>query len=160
MRTGCLSRTTRSTRSSPMPVLMHLSEPARALVEMRRVLRPGGIVGVRSTDFGTCLFTPATPLLDQWIALVIRSIQHNGGNPFVGRHLRQEFIDIVCAHYGCREEAVQFAGETLRHLVRTAPHGQQYVAELRHAGDEQLEQTVLESLCVQLGIPPEEFGQV
>lgn len=72
----------------------------------------------------------------------------------------KEFIDIACAHYGCREETVQIAGEALRYLVRTGADSQQYVAELRHAGDEQLEQTVLESLCVQLGIPPEDFGQV
>lgn len=72
----------------------------------------------------------------------------------------QEFIDIVCAHYGCREETVQLAGETLRYLVRSGDDGQQYVAEIRQARDEQLEQTVLESLCIQLGIPPGDFGVV
>ena len=73
-------------------VFVHLGEPVRALAEMRRVLRPGGIVGVRDPDFGTWLWTPETPLLQQWVALLVRSLQHNGGDPFVGRHLRRLFL--------------------------------------------------------------------
>lgn len=74
-------------------VFFHLNKPARALVEMRRVLRPGGIVGVRDPDFGTILLTPETPLLEQWFALVVRGVQHNGGDPFVGRHLRRLLLE-------------------------------------------------------------------
>ena len=33
-------------------VLQHLSEPVRALEEMRRVLRPGGLLAVRDADYG------------------------------------------------------------------------------------------------------------
>jgi ubiquinone/menaquinone biosynthesis C-methylase UbiE len=69
-------------------VMLHLREPVRALVEMRRVLHQGGIVGVREPDHGTMLIAPATPLLDEWLALMNRKLQHLGGNPFVGRHLR------------------------------------------------------------------------
>ena len=32
-------------------VLMHLREPVRALAELRHVLRPGGIAGVRDSDW-------------------------------------------------------------------------------------------------------------
>jgi ubiquinone/menaquinone biosynthesis C-methylase UbiE len=42
-------------------VLMHLQEPVRALAEARRVLRPGGITGVRDPDYGTMLSLPRRP---------------------------------------------------------------------------------------------------
>jgi len=74
-------------------VLMHLGEPVRALAEMRRVLRPGGIVGVRDPDFETMLFAPTTPLLEQWLALMIRLRQHSGAHSFVGRHLRRLLLE-------------------------------------------------------------------
>ena len=74
-------------------VLMHLREPVRALVEMRRVLGPGGIVGVCEPDYGTRAFSPATPLMQQWFALIIRGFQHNGGDPFVGRHQRRLLLE-------------------------------------------------------------------
>jgi ubiquinone/menaquinone biosynthesis C-methylase UbiE len=33
-------------------VLQHLTDPVAALVEMRRVLRRGGVLGVRDSDYG------------------------------------------------------------------------------------------------------------
>ena len=74
-------------------VLMHLCEPVRALAEMRRVLRPGGIAGVRDPDWGARLHAPATPLLEQWYALTVRVRQRNGGDPFMGRHHRRLLLD-------------------------------------------------------------------
>jgi hypothetical protein len=62
-------------------------------VEMRRVLRPGGIVGLRSRDFGTRAFSPVKPLMEQWFALIIRVFQHNGGDPLVGRHQRRLLLE-------------------------------------------------------------------
>jgi ubiquinone/menaquinone biosynthesis C-methylase UbiE len=74
-------------------VLLHLSDTARALTEIRRVLRPGGIAGVREPDHGTILFTPSTPLLEQWLVLINRAHQHTGSDPFVGRHLRRLLLE-------------------------------------------------------------------
>ena len=67
-------------------VLMHLREPVRALAELRRVLRPGGIAGVRDPDSGGDIIGPDTPLLQQWFSLRDRVLRHNGGNPHIGRY--------------------------------------------------------------------------
>ena len=74
-------------------VLMHLREPVRALAEMRRVLRPGGVVGVRDVDFGATMHFPLTPLREQLNALRERMQRHNGGNPFLGRTFRRILLD-------------------------------------------------------------------
>jgi SAM-dependent methyltransferase len=70
-------------------VLMHLHEPVRALMELRRVLRPGGVAGLRDPDLGAVLHAPLTPLLEQWLQLRLQVRRHNGGDPFVGRQHRR-----------------------------------------------------------------------
>ncbi|HLZ25375.1 MAG TPA: methyltransferase domain-containing protein [Ktedonobacterales bacterium] len=69
-------------------VLFHLREPRRALTEMRRVLRPGGVVGIRDPDNATELLAPTTPLLDESYHLRLRVRQHQGGSPFYARQQR------------------------------------------------------------------------
>ena len=68
-------------------VLWHLSDPARALEEFRRVLRPNGIVGIRDCDWGKRICTPTTQLLDKWWDLTVCIRQLNGGDPFFGQHI-------------------------------------------------------------------------
>lgn len=74
-------------------VLMHLREPLRALAEVRRVLRSGGIAGVRDSDWGGRIHAPMTPLLEQWYAITVRVRQRNGGDPFMGRNHRRLLLD-------------------------------------------------------------------
>ena len=74
-------------------VLWHLREPLRALAEMRRVLRPGGIVGIRDCDWGGRIHTPMTPLLEEWYDLTVRIRQRNGGDPFMGRQHRRLLLE-------------------------------------------------------------------
>lgn len=74
-------------------VLMHVREPVRALAEIRRVLRPGGVVGLRDPDGAARLHVPTTPLLDQWSDLAERVRQHNGATLLIGRHYRRLLLE-------------------------------------------------------------------
>jgi len=67
--------------------LQHVADPVRALKEMRRVCRPGGIVAARDSDYGGKVWYPALPELAEWLALYDRCARANGGEPNAGRHL-------------------------------------------------------------------------
>jgi len=72
---------------------MYLRDPVRALAEMRRVLRPGGVVGIGSWDLGMTVRTPSSPLLDQMAELMVRGLQADGGDPFVARYQRRLLLE-------------------------------------------------------------------
>jgi ubiquinone/menaquinone biosynthesis C-methylase UbiE len=69
-------------------LLEHLRDPLAALQEMYRVLKPGGVVGVRSPDFAGHVSAPLDPLVERMDELYERLSRHNGGNPRIGKHLR------------------------------------------------------------------------
>jgi len=101
-------------------VLFHLSDPLRALKEIRRMLKPGGVAAVSDDEWHTMVYSPAHPLMEKIIGLWTRAIQFNGGNPFYSRHLRGLMLEagfarseghaIAADYYGSLEETRRMAG--------------------------------------------------
>lgn len=68
-------------------VLQHLDDPVAALVEMRRVCKPDGVVAARDADYATFSWYPLDPALDLWLDVYHRVARTNGGEPDAGRRL-------------------------------------------------------------------------
>ena len=66
-------------------VFEHLSSPAAALAELRRVLAPGGLVALRSPDWSGFIVAPDTTGLQSAIARYMALQTANGGDVYAGR---------------------------------------------------------------------------
>lgn len=74
-------------------VLMYVREQVRALAEMRRVLRAGGVAAVTDDDLGTVVISPDRPELRLAPRLFERAVAHEGGNSRYSRHLRTLMLE-------------------------------------------------------------------
>ena len=112
-------------------VVEHLQDPYQAFSELRRVLKPNGILVVVSNDFAYHVLTyPVIPELDEMFAAYNKSRFNEGGNPLVGRQLPVFFnksgfenvqIELTTAHSTLKGDQAMLDAENVnisRSLVR------------------------------------------
>ncbi|MEO8202655.1 MAG: methyltransferase domain-containing protein [Betaproteobacteria bacterium] len=74
-------------------VLEHLAEPARALLTLQRMLRPGGSITVIEGDHGSAYFHPDSDRARAAIGCLVELQARAGGNSCIGR----ELYPLLCA---------------------------------------------------------------
>ena len=68
-------------------VTEHLSDPVKAMSELGRVAKQGGVVGITRTDWSANLFAPSCPSAERFIELFQRGFETQGATMFGGRDL-------------------------------------------------------------------------
>jgi ubiquinone/menaquinone biosynthesis C-methylase UbiE len=68
-------------------VLQHLTDPVGAVAEAHRVLRPGGILAVRDSDYAGFFWSPPDPRLTRWLELYHQLTTRNRAEADAGRYL-------------------------------------------------------------------------
>ncbi len=110
-------------------LMEHLSEPRRAVEEFRRVLKPGGYVGLCSPDWSGLLLAPPSKELRDAAEAYAALQQANGGDLRIGHKLGRylaeaEFQDIrMMARYECYGSLL-LIGEYLALQLRQCGHEQ------------------------------------
>jgi len=75
-------------------VLEHLSEPEKALLKLKELLKPDGTITVIEGDHGSAYYHPASEHAQRNIQCLIDIQAHMGGDSLIGRRLYPLLIDV------------------------------------------------------------------
>jgi ubiquinone/menaquinone biosynthesis C-methylase UbiE len=107
-------------------VVEHLAQPQTAFVEVRRIMRPGGIFGVRDPDYGTWRMEPRSSGVRAFIVLIQRVQELNGGSPSYAPRQRELLLQAgfarteggASAMYLGRRDEMEFAQPMMEEQFR------------------------------------------
>lgn len=128
-------------------VLYHLKTPRKALTELHRLLKPGGVIGIRDLDDGGTIVTPPSQIIDKACELINRVAEYNGGHPLFGRSQRAilrevGFVNIQASasydHYGTAE-TTRAIGNYFADLI-LQPHTISVITKHQWASQSELEE--------------------
>ena len=112
-------------------VLQHLAAPLTALEEMRRVLKPGGVIGIVDGSSTITIRHPPSPLLDTWDRLRALEREYTTGRPAEALPLRTLLRAAGFARTRASGDLATEAGPPAGSLEETRRVAQNHLIRLR-----------------------------
>lgn len=114
----------------------HLTDKPKAIDEILRVLKPGGIVGLKASDIGALICEPEDPLVAQFWMLFVRIRDEMGGDSQAGRRFcgllrRAGFMGVLgSASYRSfgTLDSVQWFGDIFGQFSVDSPYATEWVS--------------------------------
>lgn len=100
-------------------VLYHTQDPVKALMEMKCVTKPGGLIASRDGVMSTLTMYPLNPALSEWMAIIHKAMASEGGDVDGGckvqvwarkAGLKIEWQGASCIGAYTREDRISMAG--------------------------------------------------